>query len=178
MLPSTWVSKIFDRLAGRYGSLFLDRWRGCDMENVRATWAEELGGFSDKPEAIGYALKALADQQFPPTLPEFLAACRRAPVKQAPALPYKPTPEDRERNHEMARRLGDAVGSKHNADGIDEFWATHPRSHRHLRAIFDAAKRDKRFTECIDQMVADRICTEDGCALKFYAGAGRWAVLP
>lgn len=79
-LPDSWIERIFLKLEGRYGSLFLDRWRGCDMANVKATWAEELAGFKDRPEAIAYALRSLADERFPPTLPEFLAACRRAPL--------------------------------------------------------------------------------------------------
>lgn len=106
VLPDSWVSKIFARLEGRYGSLFLDRWRGCDMENVRATWAEELGGFRDQPERIAYALKSLADQPFPPTLPEFIAACRRAPANQPLALPHKLTPEQIEENK---RRLAEMM---------------------------------------------------------------------
>lgn len=173
-LPDGWISRIFSKLEGRYGSLFIDRWRDCDMANVRETWAEELAGFRDKPEAIAYALRALSDQPFPPTLPEFLAACRRAPAKDAPALlPHKPTPEQRQHQHELAKRLGDVMGAKKIADGIDEHWATHPRSQHHLRFIFDAAANDKRFGKCIDQMVADGICTADGKLLRSYSG-GTW----
>ena len=41
-LPDAWISKIFSKFEARYGSLFIDRWRDCDMANVRETWAEEL----------------------------------------------------------------------------------------------------------------------------------------
>lgn len=111
-LPDHWVSAIFKRMEGRYGSLFLDRWRGCDMQNVRDTWADELGGFHDKPEAIAYALGALGDSKFPPTLPEFIEACRRAPAKEVPMLPHKLTPEDIERNKERLSKLT-AMLTKH-----------------------------------------------------------------
>lgn len=174
MLPESWVDRIFLKMQGRYGSLFIDRWKGCDMANVKETWAEELGGFRDRPDCIAYALKTLADQQFPPTLPEFLAACRRAPKQdRTPALPHKPTTEERQHQAEMARRIGDAVGADKIRDGIDEHWATHPRSPAHLRLIFDAAKRDPRISKCIEQMVSDGICTANGKLLRSYQ-SGTW----
>ena len=174
MLPETWIDRIFMKLQGRYGTLFLDRWKGCDMANVKETWAEELGGFRDRPECIAYALRSLADQQFPPTLPEFLAACRRAPRQdRTPALPHKPTDEERQHQGEMAKRIGDAVGADKIRNGIDEHWATHPRSPRQLDAIFGAAKNDRRYQACIDQMVSDGICTADGKLLRSYQ-SGTW----
>ena len=171
-LPDSWVSKIFSRLEGRYGSLFLDRWRGCDMTNVRATWAEELACFRDKPEAIAYALKSLAGQQFPPTLPEFLSACRRAPEKETVMLPHRQTAADHERAQAAAQSALSGMRPKV-SDGIDRHWATHPRSVAHLRMIFDSAERDQRFKSCIDAMVERRICTEGGVLLKFYRN-GQW----
>lgn len=171
MLPDAWISKIFAKLEGRYGSLFIDRWRGCDMANVRETWAEELGPFRDKPDCIAYALKSLAAQQFPPTLPEFLAACRRAPEKEVPALPYKPTAEDHERARIAAEKAAQVV--KKISDGIDKHWATHPRSHLQLKAIFEAAANDSRFRPCIEQMVKNGICSADGHLLKQYRD-GQW----
>lgn len=177
-LPDAWVSRIFSRLEGRYGSLFHDRWRGCDMANVRETWAEELAGFHDRPDAIGYALRTLADQQFPPTLPEFLVACRRAPAKaSAPALEHRTTAEERERSADMARRLGEAVGAGRLRNGIDEHWATHPRTAMHLRYIFDAAKNDARFQPCVEQMVSDGVCSEGGKLLRRYRGRGQWEMV-
>lgn len=167
MLPESWIEKIFTRMQGRYGSLFMDRWKGCDLAGVKATWAEELGGFADKPECIKYALQSLADEKFPPTLPEFLAACRRAPVKQAPALPHKLTAEDHERAKAAVANAAAALKPKF-SDGIDQHWATHPRSEMHLRFIFDSASRDTRFQPCIEQMVAKGICTAEGRLLKTY----------
>lgn len=156
--------------------MFLDRWRGCDMANVRETWAEELAGFADQPERIGYALRSLADQQFPPTLPEFVAACRRAPAKDSgPALPYKPTVEDVIRQREMAHAAAQALKPKV-SDGIDKHWATHPRSEAQIRAIFDASKRDSRFLPCIAEMVEKGICSAEGVLLKAYKNGSFVAV--
>lgn len=172
MLPDAWIDRIFKRMEGRYGALFHDRWKGCDLDNVRATWAEELAGFRDKPEAIAYALKSLAGQQFPPTLPEFLSACRRAPEKEAVMLPHRQTAADHERAQAAAQSALSGMRPKV-SDGIDRHWATHPKSVAHLRMIFDSAERDQRFKPCIDEMVEQRICTKDGVLLKFYRN-GQW----
>jgi hypothetical protein len=172
-LPDSWISKIFAKFEARYGSLFIDRWKDCNMANVRETWAEELANFEDKPECIGHALKVLATSKFPPTLPEFLEACRQAPRKEAPALRYVPTPEDEERARQAAASAAKVV-KKINHDGIDTHWATHPRTVMHLKFIFDAAARDRRFAPCVAEMVRDGICTEDGHLLKFYRD-GSWS---
>lgn len=51
---------------------------------------------------------------------------------------------------------------------IDEHWATHPRSVMHLRFIFEAAKKDRRFKKCVDQMIDKGICTPDGKLLLIF----------
>lgn len=175
-LPDTWISKIFSKFEARYGSLFIDRWRDCDMENVRETWAEELGNFEDKPECIGHALKVLATSKFPPTLPEFLEACRNAPRKEAPSLRYVPTADDEERARQAAASAAKVI-KKISGDGIDQHWATHPRSVTHLKFIFEAAARDQRFRPCIVEMVEKGICTEDGHLLKSYRDQQWWPIV-
>lgn len=175
-LPESWIEKIFAKFEARYGSLFLDRWRGCNMANVKDTWAEELANFEDKPECIGYALKVLATSKFPPTLPEFLEACRQAPRKEAPALRYVPTAEDEERARQAAASAAKAI-KKINGDGIDEHWATHPRSVAQLRAIVEAADRDQRYKPCIEKMVEQGICTAEGRLLKTYRDGEWWPVV-
>jgi hypothetical protein len=167
VLPESWIAKIFSKLEGRYGSMFHDRWKGCDLNNVKATWAEELAPYAHRPEAIGHALKTLSGQKFPPTLPEFLEACRSAPEPYQPALPHKLAAEDHERAREAAEAMAKIV-KPIRGDGIDAFWATHPRSALHLRFIFDAAARDQRFKPCVAEMVKDGICTADGHLLKTY----------
>ena len=82
-LPMGWVRKLFAELQGNYGTRFLDMWRsgqtnvdGDDvgLQNAMSLWAERLGGFRDKPEAIRRVLDALPEH--PPTLPKFLELCR------------------------------------------------------------------------------------------------------
>jgi len=90
-LPEPWIERIFGHMAAFYGSLFLDRWKGTDLVEVKRVWASSLATFSDHPECFGLALKAMVDEvRLPPTLPEFVAICRRKYVKPVPkqeALP-------------------------------------------------------------------------------------------
>lgn len=172
MLPKAWVEKIFSKFEARYGSMFHDRWKGCDLNNVAETWAEELGNFADKPECIGHALIVLASAKYPPSLPEFLEACRQAPRKEVPALRYVPTPADEERARTAAAEAARIV-KKRSDEGIDTHWATHPKSVMHMEFISAAAVRDKRFQRCIDEMVEKEICTENGVLLQTFTD-GQW----
>lgn len=181
-LPLRYVAKIFQELQGNYGSRFLNQWKtgqvieggehhGKDagIVNAMVTWGKKLAGFIDHPECIRRVLDRLPND--PPSLPQFVEMCRAAPSNEKPALQHKLTQEDHER---MAKAARDAKRAVERAD-MDkvEFWATHPRSHAHLRFIFDAAINDQRFEQHVEKMVAAGICTSDGHALKLYRG-GAW----
>lgn len=179
-LPDSWVAKIFQAMQGNYGTRFLNQWKtgqtledGTDagVKNAMAFWADKLGGFAEQPERIRRVLDSLPPE--PPSLPQFVELCRLARPDDKPALPHKPTAEERDHSREMSKRLGDALGVGKIKDGIDAHWATHPRSEMHLKFIFEAAKNDQRFRPCIAQMVEDGICTENGRLLKSYA-TGTW----
>lgn len=60
-----------------YGARFADAWRGVDVGEVKAVWAEELGAYTVAEIQRGIA--SLKERQFPPTLPEFLQICRPRP---------------------------------------------------------------------------------------------------
>lgn len=108
-LPLPWVERIFAHMMGLYGSRFLDMWRGTDLVEVKALWAEKLGGFVDKPDSIKAAINALDDQPTPPSLPIFLHLCREAARRMGDpkpkALDHKLTPEEIERNRKRAAEL-------------------------------------------------------------------------
>lgn len=111
-LPDSWVERIFDRMQGLYGSLWVDRWRTGEMVqragrqfdqgllNAKATWAQELGGFAGQPERISRALEACRGKSLPPTLPEFVELCRQQVAEQGvPRLSMEhPKAEARARN--------------------------------------------------------------------------------
>ena len=128
-LPDSWARKIFDEMHNHYGNRFLNMWKlnqylpnGEDVGIVKAmnSWSEKLGGFSDHPECLRFALNNLPEE--PPTLPTFVNLCRQAPKKFAPALDHKPTEEEIARNKS---RFADVVavleGRKSAAEVIKKF---------------------------------------------------------
>ena len=107
-LPSAWINRLFDRFAVMYGKHWLDLWADVPMADVKDAWRTELGGCTG--EQIGAALKACGT--FPPTLPEFLALCKPAPVPAAhrlflPAPPRNPNREIRQNVKEEIDKLLD-----------------------------------------------------------------------
>ncbi len=95
-----WIRKLFGELQGNYGTRFLDMWRSgqtnldnddVGLLNAMALWAEKLGGFRDRPDAIRRVLDTLPPH--PPTLPEFVALCRQScPLQDHMALPAPDVP--------------------------------------------------------------------------------------
>ena len=73
-LPSAWVEKLFERMISRYGNKFLDMWRSLDLQAVKTAWGEDLAGYS--AAEIKRGLDWCKTQPWPPTLPEFMTACR------------------------------------------------------------------------------------------------------
>ena len=51
-------------------------WRDIDFADVKKCWADELRIFS--VDQVGIAVDGLKQNNFPPTLPEFLQLCGRA----------------------------------------------------------------------------------------------------
>lgn len=78
-LPDSWVEKLFTRLATMYGNKFLDMWKGLDLEAVKSAWGEDLAGYTG--DELKRGLEFCKRSQWPPTLPEFMTACR--PVMDA-----------------------------------------------------------------------------------------------
>ena len=117
MLPDLWVDRLFGRLEGLYGAKFHDLWRGSDIENVKRTWAEKLGGFADRPEALKAALDACDDKPWPPTLPEFIGLCRDAAKRTGVAYISLPAPEIDQA--EAARRIEQVAAAVKKPDAYD-----------------------------------------------------------
>lgn len=110
VFPDAWIERLFNRLSALYGSKFADLWRGTDLENVKRTWAEKLGGFADRPEIIRYALDACDDRPWPPTLPEFIGLCRDQARRIGGETPSLPAPQlSIEERMDRARQLESAA---------------------------------------------------------------------
>lgn len=76
-LPNAWIERLFERLAGMYGSKFADMWGDQSADTVKRVWSETLSGMSGEELASG--LRACTTKPWPPTLPEFVLLCRPAP---------------------------------------------------------------------------------------------------
>jgi hypothetical protein len=188
-LPASWVERIFDRMQGLYGTLWLDRWRtgetvemaGRSMDrgllNAKATWAAELAGFADKAECIGKALEACRSQQFPPTLPEFLKLCRDAALRSgnsAPQIAYTPTAEDLQRQREAAQKVAETAQKKtHHFDPMR--WCRKPGSQIAMDHIIEEARSrgNQVLAKVLDELIETGICTQAGKLLKRW-DRGEW----
>ena len=110
--PERTINHLFRHFANLYGTLWLDRWSGCSLEEVRAVWAAELAEVS--LESIRLALKAL-DSAFPPSLPQFRALCRqfRPPLETGSSLHLvdksPPNPEILRRIHDLLRNKSELL---------------------------------------------------------------------
>ena len=90
-MPRTdFVQALFHRLTLRYGRAFMARWEDVSVDEVQADWKRELASYTERPEAIEYAL-ALMDPDEPPTAARFRELCAGAP-----APPFRATPEPKE----------------------------------------------------------------------------------
>lgn len=159
-LPDSWVERIFDRMQGMYGSLWLDRWRSGEMIEqggqrfdrgllvAKATWADELAGFADQPERLAKALEACRHRNLPPTLPEFLELCRQQHADLPRQLPQPQVPRDvAQARAEEIRKAADRIAARP-FDGLA--WAKTPPavvkgSVWERRVIDLAAEGDPRF---------------------------------
>ena len=84
-LPIEWVEKIFMKLTLIYGRDFVSRWEGIKLTDVKTDWAHELSGFQEHHQAIAYALQNMPPSK-PPTVLEFKAIARRAPLPELKQL--------------------------------------------------------------------------------------------
>jgi len=114
VLPNSWVEKIFARMQGIYGRDFTGQYstgmvNGIDagLENAKATWAEELGGFVKWPEAIAYALEHLPERV--PNCIKFKEICRMAPRPEPMKLEHKITEEQAAKNKQRIKEIIDGL---------------------------------------------------------------------
>lgn len=168
-LPDSWVERIFDRMQGLYGSLWLDRWRSGEMIEqggrqfdrglllAKATWGQELAGFAEQPERISKALEACRHRSLPPTAPEFIELCRQQHADLPPALPAPQVPPEvaQARAQELAATAR-KIASKP-FDGVA--WARTPPvsvkgSAWELRIIELAEGGHRKFVEILQAHVA------------------------
>lgn len=73
-MPSAWVERLLARFATMYGNKFTDMWREIEPESIKRAWGEDLAGYT--ADELKKGLEWCKTQKWPPTLPEFMTACR------------------------------------------------------------------------------------------------------
>jgi hypothetical protein len=107
-IPERWVEALFSAMAATYGARFADLWRGAKIDDVKKQWGVELARLTSAQMKAGR--ETLTDLERAPTLPEFMAHCRRARIEavasEAPQLEHCPsiTPEQAAANIELLNR--------------------------------------------------------------------------
>lgn len=81
------MDRLFRRLIAFYGTKFSDAYAGLELGSIKEIWGEELSSYSI-PE-INRGVEACRSLKWPPTLPEFLSACR--PPINAPMAYHEAT---------------------------------------------------------------------------------------
>lgn len=81
-VPDSWVTSLFARMQSLWGQRFLAMWADCDLDAVKATWAE---GLAKVPvERLKQGVSALFHEKGPPDLPRFLTLCEPRPTMHTP----------------------------------------------------------------------------------------------
>lgn len=73
-LPSAWIDRLWQRFIVMYGSKFADMWRDLPVDEVKQAWGEDLAGYT--ADELKRGLEWCKTQSWPPTLPQFMTACR------------------------------------------------------------------------------------------------------
>lgn len=103
-------------MAATYGARFADLWRGAKIDDVKRQWGVELARLTSAQMKAGR--ETMTDLERPPTLPEFMAHCRRARLEAvastAPQLEHNPsfTPEKAEQGMQKIRTAASRVGKQ------------------------------------------------------------------
>ena len=74
-IPANWIDALFTKMFAMYGNKFSDMWRGFDIDSIKTTWAAELGRLSR--DELAHGVSQLVNQEWPPTLPQFMKICRK-----------------------------------------------------------------------------------------------------
>jgi hypothetical protein len=102
------VSNAIEFLARRYGNDWTTKWAKVSAEHLLADWCGELSAFTNRPEAITWALHSLPERC--PNATQFRHLCMQAPRpepehKQDEEPVRGPTPLERESLRDLRDRI-------------------------------------------------------------------------
>lgn len=107
------IDELFRKFYAFYGSQFISKWAGCDIDSVKSEWAEGLEHF--KIETIKKALDYVRDNnEFPPSLPEFIILCkefRPRPQDETLALEHKFAPISDEKARDNLAKIKEMLAN-------------------------------------------------------------------
>lgn len=113
-LPLEWVERIFQRLHGRFGNSFTDKFKlgqydahGNDIGllNAKHVWSEELAGIT--PDRIKTAL--LHQYDYAPSCDQFKAHCKSTPLAHQDFSKLPPPPKDMKLAHQNLQKIKDML---------------------------------------------------------------------
>lgn len=147
MLPISWIDRLFARFTATWGVQKMGSMYPAEThDDVRVVWGEQLGRY--EPETLRLALQSVTDsgREWPPSLSEFLEACRVAALSRrqhAPAqmLDVARTPQGEAL--ENLKRVGELVGKqpKPGREWAHKILARRERGESVPMAVYDLAKR-------------------------------------
>ena len=73
-IPTSWIDALFIKMANFYGNKFRLMWGDSDLNQVKAVWTQELSKLSR--DEIAKGANSLVNQEYCPTLPQFINLCR------------------------------------------------------------------------------------------------------
>jgi len=88
--PTAWMERLFARLRACYGNRMATMYGDCPAADIHDAWREGLRGMPADKIKLGLERVVVEHPEWPPTLGEFLALCRRvqpAAHREFAALP-------------------------------------------------------------------------------------------
>lgn len=119
-LPNKAIDRLFERLAATYGAGWTRQWADVPVNDVKTLWGHELSVYSNRLEALAWALDNLPEHA--PNVIQFRNLCRSAPAPNLPKLP-EPKADPTRLRAELLKlgEIGASVLIARKVDGRD--WA-------------------------------------------------------
>lgn len=147
-LPLSWIETLFARFSAAWGAQKIGAMFPTDSHDaVKAMWANQLGRF--EAETLRHALQSCIDsgREWPPTLPEFVAACQRSAIERRAHAPAIALPLPQATPEVAAKAISEAAAAfKRRGPSrawADKILARHAAGEQVSMAALDMANRAK-----------------------------------
>lgn len=131
-LPDSSINRIFSEMVLTYGSDWMMKWEGLDIDALRKQWAKDLGGFVNRLDAIEFALEHLPVDR-PPNSLQFRVICMAAPAPDVPVQPQLPAmPPQKADISRLKAELGRLKTLQAETAKTPRAWAKRLRDQRNL----------------------------------------------